>query len=280
MMHDITIQRLQDPQAMQAVVTLQQEYWGADADNLVPGHMLLSLASYGGLILGAYDGDTLVGASIGFIGTKANPDAHEAAADQLVVMSKRAIVSKSHQGQGIGEMLKRKQYEIAAAYGIKLVVWTFDPLLSRNAYFNLHKLGAVGQRFIIDPYDTVTGANAASMSGDRIVAHWWVGHPHVSDRSKRNYRGALHINQTYEQDGLLLPDSWQKPRDTTTALMQIPADIATIEQTSTQLAQNWRYHVRDVFSYMLGHGYIATDFWRHEGRSYYVFTPDDGTFAF
>jgi chorismate synthase len=281
-MHDITIRRLHSPQHMHALVELQKEYWGEDADNLVPGHMLLSLAAYSGLILGAYEGDsdTLVGGSIGFIGTKANPDEREAAAEQLVVMSKRAIVSANHQGKGIGEALKRKQYDIAAAYNIKLVIWTFDPLLSRNAYFNLHKLGAVGQQFILDPYASVTSANAASMSGDRIVAHWWVRHPHVTERGKRAYHEAAQINQTAMHNGLLTPTDLHDVDAAQTARLQIPADFADLQAADAGLAQAWRSHVRQGFQHMMQAGYIVTDFWRHQGHSYYVFTPDDGSFAF
>lgn len=281
MTDDITIRHLTQPQQMQAAVDLQKEYWGEAAENLVPGHMLLSLAKHGGPIIGAYLNERLVGLSIGFIGTLAQADSGEGATDKLVLMSKRALVTDAMQGRGIGEKLKQAQYDYAVALGIKLITWTFDPLLARNAYFNLRKLGAVVQSFVQDPYSAVSAGDVGALAGDRLVANWWVGHRHVQDRSEGDYyQRSSPLIRTRLEDGLLKPDGFYNPTGAEPIVLQIPRDISEVDQRDPALGQVWRGVVREAFTRLLARGYIVMDFWRMDDERYYVFREDDGTFRF
>lgn len=297
----ITIRTLHTPEEMDAAVDLQKVYWGDDMGSLVPSHMLLSIAKYGGHIHGAYDDLQMVGMLHGFLGARIQPDDDLSAPKRLLVMSKRMVVLPEYRGHKIGERLKLAQRDFAIRHGIELVTWTFDPLLARNAYLNLHKLGAVGQQYEEDYF----GSNATNpaLSADRLVVNWWVQHPHVQARQEKAInpvaesllRGAVQcINETVTNaGGLPVPlDTLQTPSNPV-VLLEIPIEFVPVERLDAGLGRLWRDHVRAAFHLLLNAGYIAVDVIRSKqlpaqaspladdlDRVFYVFKRDDGTFDF
>ncbi len=270
---ELTIRMLHSPAEMREAVELQKIYWGDDMSDIVPLHMLLSMAHYGGQVLGAFIGDRMVGLLMGFLGAKIQQGVRSQAADSLLLMSKRMVVLPDYRNYKIGERLKLAQRDYAIEHGIQLVTWTFDPLLSRNAYLNLHKLGAVGQAYQTDFF----GQDAANptLSGDRLVANWWVMHPHTQDRSPRAYSDAPTANTV---EGL-----WPGRIEVhagTVQLLELPSDFQALQRTEPAAAAAWRAHMREAFQSLLSNGYIATDLLRQNDRSFYVFTQDDGSFTF
>jgi chorismate synthase len=275
---EITIRTLHTPEEMQAAVDLQKIYWGEDMGDLVPGHMLTSIANYGGHVHGAFDGDKMVGMLLGFLGADISPNDNRHAPSRMLVMSKRMVVLPEYRSHKIGEKLKVAQADFARQHGIQLVTWTFDPLLSRNAYLNLHKLGAVGQKYLEDYF----GGNSDNpvLQSDRLVANLWVNHPHIKNRPDTDFSTAPVANGvSLSPDSLLVPQDFHVP-DSSCIRMEIPMEFQPIESIDTKLAQRWRDHVRLGFNSLLGAGYIATDFMRVENRVFYVFTRDDGSFDF
>jgi predicted GNAT superfamily acetyltransferase len=278
-MGEILYRTLHSPAEMEQAVELQKGYWGDDGLALVPAHMLLSIANYGGQVIGAYDGDDLIGVLIGFIGADIDADDEQSAAARLLVMSKRMIVLPQYRSQKIGEHLKWLQRDYALRHGIQLVTWTFDPLLARNAYLNLHKLGAVGQHYQINYF----GASAAhpNLSADRLAAHWWIRHPHAQPSAPRTLPDdAQPFNRVQPFGDFIAPTSLQAIQPCPAWLLEIPADFSALQSVDPTLAADWRAHIREAMTSLLQAGCLASDFLRHEGRTFYVFTPDDGTFAF
>lgn len=269
----ITIRALHSPSEMAEAVRLQHHYWGNNASDLVPAHMLLSIARYGGHVHAAFDGDKLVGLLMGFLGANIRPDDDGLAANSLYIMSKRMVVLADYRGQQIGERLKQAQYDYAQRHGIALVLWTYDPLLSVNAYLNLHKLGAVGQRYERDYFGS--DSDNPVLSADRLQVNWWVGHPHVKQGLAIDLR-ELTLSKSH--------DDWRVPQAVIDhdryCLLEIPANFREIEASAPALASQWRQHVRQHFTDLMQRGYLATDFIRHNGHMLYVFTEDDGTFRF
>jgi predicted GNAT superfamily acetyltransferase len=275
---------------MDTAVDLQKIYWGDDMSAIVPAHMLLSIARYGGHVHGAFDGEKMVGMLLGFLGADINPAASDSAPQKMLVMSKRMVVQPQYRGQKIGENLKLAQREFAIDHNIQLVTWTFDPLLSRNAYLNLHKLAGIGQQYKVDYF----GSNASdpTLSGDRLVVNWWVNHPQTTQNlnSERTLPETLTpANQTAVDDrGFLTPVTRRMSLAGFEALtVEIPYEFVPLERNQPQLASRWRDHIRDVFQALLKAGYIAVDFTTKKPksagerpRSYYIFTPHDGTFTF
>lgn len=263
---NIQIRSLATMEELEAAVELQKIYWGEDMGDLVPHHMLLSFSRYGGHVHGAYEDGRLVGVLMGFLGAEISTDGTEDALSRLYVMSKRMVVLPEYRGKKIGEDLKLAQRDFAIRHNIQLVTWTFDPLLSRNAYLNLHKLGAVGQHY----RENYFGASASNpvLSADRLEVNWWVKHPHMSYRTEQNAASAPIANEATQR--FAIPDA-------PVIRLEIPAEFQTLEATE---AANWRAFIRPSFQALLEAGYIATDFIRVENRVFYVFTRDDGTYSF
>jgi predicted GNAT superfamily acetyltransferase len=277
-MNDIKIRRLLSAAEHDQAVELQKSYWGEDAAYLVPRHMLHSVSHYGGHVLGAFDGDGLVGLVIGFIGTDIDIDAPDArpAMANLLIMSKRMAVLPAYRGRNIGFRLKMAQRDIAMKQAIRLVTWTVDPLLAANAHLNIRKLGAVIQRFSANYF----GLDAPdSLRADRLIVEWWVAHRRVTERAAgRGSRLALKQYLDVHAPIVNRADAsgdWLKPRSMTDvpgssfALVEIPADFRELEAAHRSLADQWRYHIRDVFSRMLTAGFVVTDFvsGQYEGRT-------------
>src|SRR3990172_6113 len=99
-MASVEIKALRTMEEMQAAVELQKVYWGDDADNLVPAHMLYSISSFGGHVFAALDGDRMVGMLVGFLGTDPEQTGRPAMAN-LLVMSKRMVVLAEYRNQGV-----------------------------------------------------------------------------------------------------------------------------------------------------------------------------------
>lgn len=269
----IQIRALQHPDEMNDAVELQKVYWGQDMGDLVPHHMLLSIANYGGHVFGAFIEGRMVGLLIGFLGADISPNDAKSAPQRALVMSKRMVVLPEYRNYKIGERLKLAQRDFAIRHDVPLVTWTFDPLLSRNAYLNLHKLGAIGQKYQSNYFGT--GSHHATLSGDRLVANWWVKHVHQTTLGTRDYADAPTL--THVVDSKPLEFTLQSGD---ALLAEIPADFAGLELKDAGLGQAWRDYVRHVFTTLFTAGYLATDVIRRGERTFYVFTPDDGTFTF
>lgn len=133
--------------------------------------VLRALAHTGCYVAAAHDGDRLVGASVGFLG---------GATGDLHLHSHITGVAPEAQGRHIGLALKLHQRQWCLDRGIEVVTWTFDPLVRRNAWFNLHRLGADVVAFHEDFYGAMTDGLNAGQASDRCVVRW-----HLPDAAAR-----------------------------------------------------------------------------------------------
>lgn len=264
---------------MKAAVELQKVYWGDDVESVIPAHMLYSLANNGGHVLAAFDGERMVGVLVGFLGTNMEEQDRPAMAN-LQIVSKRMVILPGYRGHGIGYKLKLAQRDIAIRQGVRLVVWTFDPLLATNAHLNIRKLGGISYRYLEDYYGTSGDGGLAKLgSSDRLQVEWWVTNRRVEERingkrgdlSLKHYLDAetMIINpSSVSHDGLPLPaETFVRPGGSL-ALVEIPPHFEIIQQQNPALAQAWRAHSREVFMAVLRAGFVITDFLHEtfEGR--------------
>lgn len=281
---------------MRAAVELQKTFWGDDSESLVPTHMLFSIAKYGGHVLGAYDQNRLVGLLIGFLGATPQPGTIITAAD-LQFASKRMVVLPEYRSHGIGSRLKLAQRDLALAQGIRLVTWTFDPLMALNAHLNIRKLGCLCRVYYPDHYGTEeTGGLTLLGSSDRLLAEWWVGHQRVQERAGGN-APVLCLEDYLGQGGHLFDAAnWDEAgfpglpakqldarllRDPATILLEIPTDFKAVVHADPGLAHAWRDYTRDVLQALFAAGYGVVDFIHqdYEGRTraFYVLSPLDSS---
>lgn len=284
---------MQKLQEMHEAVELQKTYWGNDLESVVPAHMLYSLATSGGHILAAFDGDKMVAVLIGFLGTDIQDTSRPAMAN-LRIVSKRMVVLPEYRGLGVGYKLKKRQREFAMRQGIRLITWTFDPLLATNAHLNIRKLGAISMAYLEDYYGISSeGGLSRTGSSDRLLVEWWVTHRRVEERISGS-RGVINLRQYLEAEtpiinpsrldeaGFAVPATDFDVPTNSLGLVETPINFEAIAADHMELAQRWRLHSRSVMQRMLANGYTVTDFVRGtiDGRErvFYVFSQADKAF--
>jgi predicted GNAT superfamily acetyltransferase len=288
-METITIRALSSLDELRASVELQKYYWGDDLESVVPTHMLFSLVNYGGHVLAAFDGNRMVGVLIGFLGTNI-AESHRPAMANLLIASKRMVVLPEYRGQGIGYRLKLAQRDIAVKQGVRLVRWTFDPLLAANAHLNLRKLGGVSGKYRENYYGE-DAHYAVLGSSDRLILDWWVTHRRVEERLNGT-RGDLKLKQYLEagtvivnptisaENGMPHPAELRVETSGSFALLEIPLEYPAMVERDEALAREWRRQTRELFQYLFQEGFIVTDFLRetYEGRdrAFYLFSFNMG----
>jgi predicted GNAT superfamily acetyltransferase len=158
----MTIRELTLPEEFEICMDLQRDGFGWSDIELMPMRFFVVSRHIGGLVLGAFDNGQLVGFLSAIPGLRdGKPYWH----------SHILAVSTAHRDSGIGTQLKSAQREQALQRGIRLIEWTFDPLMSRNAYLNIEKLGVIVRRY----YPSFYGRDR-----DRLVAEWWLDRPRPS----------------------------------------------------------------------------------------------------
>lgn len=144
-------------------VDLQREIWGEEDLEVEPATMFVVASQTGGQVLGAFDGDRLVGYTLAVVGLR----------DAVVYLhSHMTGVRDAYRNRGVGRMLKLFQRDEALGRGIRLIVWTFDPLEIRNAHFNLNRLGAICREYHENLYGITTSPLHGGIPTDRLVAEW------------------------------------------------------------------------------------------------------------
>ena len=147
------------------MVDLEFNVWGFGERDVVPSQMYVVAVKTGGQVMGAFVGDRMVGFALAYPGIRdGKPYLH----------SHMAAVLPEFRDLGIGRSLKLAQRDDAIARGIGLIEWTFDPLQTRNAYFNICRLGVVCRRYLLDVYGSTSSPLHAGLPTDRLVAEWHV----------------------------------------------------------------------------------------------------------
>lgn len=161
----IVIRRCQGLEELRACVALQKDVWNFSDAELVPLRMFVVAEKVGGQVMGAFDGNEMVGFALSVPGTRSG---------QIYLHSHMLAVRKDHRNGGLGRRLKLLQCEDALARGIELIEWTFDPLEIKNSYLNIEKLGAISRRYNINQYGITSSPLQGGLPSDRLIAEWWL----------------------------------------------------------------------------------------------------------
>ena len=161
----IVLRRCHGIDEFRACVALQKEVWNFTDAELVPLRMFVVADKVGGQVMGAFDGNVMVGFALSVPGTRTG---------HVYLHSHMLAVRKDHRNGGLGRRLKLMQREDALARGIELIEWTFDPLEIKNAYLNIEKLGAIARRYNINQYGITSSPLQGGLPSDRLIAEWWL----------------------------------------------------------------------------------------------------------
>jgi predicted GNAT superfamily acetyltransferase len=287
----IVVRALESEADVASAEELQAQVWQGGEIDVVPGHLITALAHNGGLALGAFDGSRLVGVLIGFLGTdSASPE--RVAMARLKHCSHQLGVHPDYQNRGVGFLLKAAQRDFVMQQGIRLITWTYDPLLSRNAQLNIRRLGAVCQTYLRQAYGSMRDALNRGAPSDRFQVDWWITSRRVASRMAGERppldlahflsAGAQELNPArLDPDGLPRPSEAPETPSGNIALVEIPPDYQVLKTRDLQLALAWRHHTRELFEGAFANGYMVTDFIHLAGerfpRSFYVLSHTEAT---
>lgn len=266
----ITIRPLTTHDELLAVEQLQRDAWGVPEVDVVPLHMLLTPPRHGGLLLGAFDGQRLAGFVFGFLGLTTD--------GRLKHCSHMAGVHPDYRDQGVGYSLKLAQREHVLAQGLDLVTWTFDPLETRNAHLNFHKLGAVCNTYIRNLYGAMRAAINAGPPSDRFEVEWWIRSQRVVERLRAGELSPSSISSLGgrragdEADNASGPLAlWERAGVREDRIfVEVPANFQAIKHSDMPLAIRWRLHTRQRFEDAFAADYQVTDLLRHDDRCHYL----------
>jgi predicted GNAT superfamily acetyltransferase len=251
----VSVREISDLGELAAVVGLYATIWGRDANPPMTLELLRAFTKAGNYVGGAFEDDRLVGACVGFF--------HAPAEDAL--HSHIAGVSSDVLGRHVGFALKLHQRAWAMLRGVSEIAWTFDPLVSRNAWFNLVKLAAQPVEYLPNFYgamlDTINGED----DSDRLLIRWSLRDPGVVAACAGSTAPAVLTEELSAGAVIALgigADGGPEPGplDGATSLVAVPPDIAALRAADPALAQKWRLAVREALSALVADGAQVTGF--------------------
>ncbi|GAA1701375.1 hypothetical protein GCM10009808_19140 [Microbacterium sediminicola] len=210
--------RIEPLETVEQVFTASEvlsEVWGGDRTGM-PGNLLRALAHSGNYAVGLYSEERMVGASVAFFAEPAARSMH----------SHITGVLAAHRSGGLGRMLKQHQREWALLRGVGTITWTFDPLVARNAHFNLRSLGARATDYLENHYGEMDDAVNRGDETDRLMVSWALAAPPAP-----------------------LPTDAE-----VVTVVSVPRDIESLRRADPAAAQEWRLRVREGLTGGLSEG--------------------------
>lgn len=221
----LEIRTLDSAEEMADIVSVFQQVWGS-VTPIVGVELLRAIAHAGGYVAGVFDAGNTVGASFGFLGRHRGEEA---------LHSHVTGILPGVQHGGVGRAMKTHQREWAAERGIPWITWTFDPLVRRNAWFNITILGAQVADYLVNFYGPMSDAINSNDETDRIVIAW----PTDPDAPGPT-----------------------APADARVTKVPTPEDIVVLRRTDPTAALDWRRRVRGELEPLIAAGGVVTDFTR------------------
>jgi predicted GNAT superfamily acetyltransferase len=242
MSRDIVVRKCERLEEFHQCVDLQRQIWGEADLEVEPATMFVVAAHTGGQVLGAFDGDLMVGYTLAVVGLRGSV---------AYLHSHMTGVHGEYRNHGVGRMLKLFQREEALGRGIRLIEWTFDPLELRNAHFNLNRLGAICRKYQPNLYGVTTSPLHRGLPTDRLVAEWHLDSARVV--------AAL---------GDLAKEPVEAP-----ASIEIPAELESWRREDSAEVGKIQARVREEFTKWFAKGYAAVALRANSGSRAYLLTP-------
>jgi predicted GNAT superfamily acetyltransferase len=223
-------------------VDLQREIWKEADLEVEPVTMFVVAAHTGGQVLGAFDGERMVGYTLAVVGLR----------DRVLYLhSHMTGVKSEYRDRGVGRMLKLFQRDEALSRGIRLIQWTFDPLELRNAHFNLNRLGAICREYQCNLYGVTTSPLHRGLATDRLLAEWHLDSARVVAAIEN-----------------LVKDPEEAP-----ASIELPAELERWQREDSSQVSFVQARLREEFTKWFAKGYAAVALRTAPGNRAYLLTP-------
>jgi predicted GNAT superfamily acetyltransferase len=226
----IAIEDLKTETQFRELLHVQEIIWGFSHIDLLPVRFFVVASKIGGQVFGAYDAGRMVAFCLAIPGLKPG--------NKPYLHSHMLGVLPEYRDSGLGRRLKLHQRESALARGLTLIEWTFDPLETKNAYFNIERLGAMIRTYNRNQYGATSSLLGGGLPTDRCVAEWWIARPRE--------RGAVH-------EGI-----------------RLPADIAEIRRADPARARAIQTELADDFESAFAKGLAVIGVERDENWFTYL----------
>lgn len=207
----LEIRLLETSDEMSTAVVVFQQVWGS-VTPIVGSELLRAIAHSGGYVAGAFDAGNMIGASFGFLGRHG---------DDGALHSHVTGILPGVQHSGVGRAMKNHQRGWAAAHDIPWITWTFDPLVRRNAWFNIGVLGCDVAEYLPNFYGTMHDSINGADDSDRLVVAWATADAETDTGRTGDRPGAAN-----------------------TIEIPTPDDIIVLRRTDPAAALDWRMRVR------------------------------------
>jgi len=261
LLESIEIRDLKSHADYEICVDLQKQTWGENFTEIVPPTVLMVAQKIGGLAAGAFDSN---GEMVGFIFGQAGE-----LNGKSINWSQMLGVRSELRGKGLCLELKMYHRVFCLANNVAAVYWTYDPLVARNAHFNLNKLGAKIDQYVLDFYPENNGSVLhQGMPLDRFVVEW-----PVKELGEKKQFGSSDSPIVNTSDGKItgttVDFAWPVECE---VRVEIPPDIEKILVEEPALAQQWRLNTRAAFSHYLQKGYRVVGFSCQNDHRFYCLT--------
>ncbi|MFD8495582.1 GNAT family N-acetyltransferase [Amycolatopsis sp. NPDC059657] len=241
----VTVRDLAEVPDLTAVCQLFESIWQREEPGSGPvsAELLRAMVASGNYVSGAFDDGELVGACFGFFGSPAKSSLH----------SHIAGVAPKGMGRGLGFALKLHQRAWALRQDVTAISWTFDPLIRRNAYFNLTKLAADPAVYLPNFYGRMRDAINGSGDTDRLMVTWDLLSEPVRAAAQGEPRRVLPAGEPVlrsDSDGRPV----STPADAPVVLVGVPPDVEALRRTDPALGSAWRAALREVLHGLMADG--------------------------
>ncbi|WP_246145447.1 GNAT family N-acetyltransferase [Bacillus rubiinfantis] len=243
----IQIRQLTTFNELQQIQGLEKAIWNMMP---MPIHHTLTAVKNGGIMIGAFQGDEIIGFSYGFAGF---------ANGQGYLCSHMLGIVAGQRSRGIGALLKEAQKQAAIDKGYRMITWTYDPLESANAFLNLSKLRAICSTYIENCYGDMEDPLNRGLPSDRFQVEWWIQSKHIKENENEVPKRAKQLS--YELDANAQPRLLKV--DTSTfneaeaVLVPIPKNFQQLKKENFELALDWRLKTRKIFQSLFAQGFAA-----------------------
>jgi predicted GNAT superfamily acetyltransferase len=248
----VEIRELSDLDDLARLADLFAEVWGGSRERQISSNLLKALAHSGNYLSGAFVDDRLVGGLVGWLG--GHPP------DELHMHSHILGVLPDREARGVGFDLKQHQRRWCLARGVKVMDWTTDPLVRRNAYFNLAKLGAEAPEYLVNFYGEMRDGINAGEESDRLLIRWQLDSAKAEDAAVgRAVELDVERLRGWSNNAILSEGAGGEPvvetKSARVLICQVPEDIVALRASNPALARRWRLALRDALGGAMARGY-------------------------
>lgn len=258
----VSIRRVDSLDGIRVTEALQARIWSFDPIDILPGRFMAVVCRSGGMLLGAFDGDRMIGFAFSYPGWREQRAIH---------CSHMLAVLPEYAGRRVGFRLKQEQRRRVLAMGLDHMTWTFDPLESRNAFLNLQRLGVEVWEYWPNLYGRTSSELHAGIDTDRFVARWQLDGARALARARGESDSPdIHevldesrwgrVNNVRVRTGFLICDEPRLRLRRPKLVVEIPVSTAAMRRQRPRLARSWQERTRRAFTSYFRRGYRVVDF--------------------